>query len=40
VLRGLNHDCDVRFQRLKLILEECLGGRWQSDGSEACADGH
>lgn len=37
-LRAINHDCDPRFQRLRLILEESWGVPWAGDGSEVCGD--
>lgn len=38
VLRVINHDCDTRFQRLRLILEESWVGEWNGDGTEACTE--
>ncbi len=37
-LRAINHDCDPRFKRLRLILEESWGVPWAGDGSEVCGD--
>lgn len=37
-LRAINHDCDPRFQRLRLILEESWGVPWAGDGTEVCGD--
>lgn len=39
VLRGLHHSCDVRFIRLRLILEECFSTRWSGEPTELCKDG-
>lgn len=37
-LRAINHDCDPRFQRLRLILEESWGVPWAGDGTESCGE--
>lgn len=37
-LRAINHDCDPRFQRLKLILEESFQVAWAGDGTEICGE--
>jgi hypothetical protein len=37
-LRAIDHECDPRFQRLKLILEESFGVAWNGDGTEACQE--
>jgi pSer/pThr/pTyr-binding forkhead associated (FHA) protein len=37
-LRAINHDCDPRFQRLRLILEESFQVPWAGDGTEICGE--
>ena len=36
VLRGINHECDMRYKRLRLLLKESYRERLDTDGSEQC----
>lgn len=37
-LRAINHDCDPRFIRLRLILQDSFGGTWSGGGGEICTE--
>ncbi|MCO5168584.1 MAG: FHA domain-containing protein [Planctomycetes bacterium] len=37
-LRAINHECDLRFIRLKLILQNSFNGTWTGGGGEVCTE--